>query len=51
MAKKLKLPQPYSQEFWKRYQCQEAVIEAHSRLGKAGSIDWVNVREIEVKQK
>lgn len=45
MAKKLKLPKPYSQQFWKRYQYQEAVIETRSSLGKAGSIDWVNVRE------
>lgn len=45
MGKKLNLQKPYSQEFWERYLCQEAVIEAHSRLGKAGSIDWVNVRE------
>ena len=51
MAKKLNLPQPYSQEFWERYQGQEAVIEVHSWLGKAGSIDWVNVREEEKKRR
>ena len=45
MAKKLNLPKPYSQEFWERYLCEEAVIEVHSLLGQAGSIDWVNVRE------
>ena len=45
MAKKLDLAQPYSQEFWERYRCEEAVIEVHRRLGQAGSIDWVNVRE------
>ena len=47
MAKKLKLPKPYSQEFWERYIREEAVIEAHRILGKAGRIDLVNVREEE----